>query len=114
MRSWIVLGIAVLALGAATPAFGQSASQGPYSTNAPLAQEETELGGTEDGSGVGPSGADQGGSGPTVAAGAGDGDAGSGSLPFTGTDLILLLGAGAVFVGFGLTLRRMTRDPNPA
>ena len=114
MRNLILLGIVVLTLGAAAPAFGQSASQAPYSTNAPLAQEEAELGGSEDGEGLGPSGADQGGINPTAAEGGDEAEDAGASLPFTGTDLILLLGAGAVFVGFGLTLRRLTRDPNPA
>ena len=36
----------------------------------------------------------------------------SGSLPFTGLDLALLAGAGAVLLGLGLGMRRLTRAPD--
>lgn len=37
------------------------------------------------------------------------GATGSGSLPFTGLDLLLLVGAGALLLAAGLTLRRVGR-----
>lgn len=38
----------------------------------------------------------------------------SGSLPFTGADLGVLLAAGAILLGLGLGLRRLTHRPSGA
>ena len=63
------------------------------SASVALAQEPTESGYGGVGGGV------QGG----VEAG------GAGALPFTGLDLLLLIGAGAMLIAAGLTLRRLGR-----
>lgn len=36
------------------------------------------------------------------------------NLPFTGMDVALLLGAGGIFLGAGLAMRRLARKPNLA
>jgi hypothetical protein len=89
------------ALLAPAAAFAQSGSeQGGY------AGSNNVVAGLQQGSGGG------GGSGPTGTASTGGG--GGGSLPFTGSDLGVIGGAGALLLGLGFGLRRLTYRPTRA
>jgi hypothetical protein len=53
--------------------------------------------------------------GPTpVAAAAEEDQGGGGELPFTGLDLALVIGAGALLLGLGVGMRRLTRPSREA
>jgi hypothetical protein len=55
-----------------------------------------------------------GGSGPTGTASTSTGGGGGGSLPFTGSDLGVIGAAGALLLGLGFGLRRLTYRPTRA
>lgn len=59
----------------------------------------------DEGNGAGNKGSDQG----KVSSGSSDS-----SLPFTGMDIALLLGAGGIFLGVGLAMRRLASKPDLA
>jgi hypothetical protein len=98
IQQFVVSAIAVGALAAPVPAFGQT-SQEAYNPPAGQIQEEVAQQG---GGGGGP-----GGGGP------GAQPTGGGALPFTGMDLVLLLGGGGLLVSAGLGMRRLARGPDP-
>ena len=81
-----LLAVVVLMLALAAPAVAQTSSQDGYNDTAGLVQTQTGGGG------------------------------GGSSLPFTGLDALLIAGAGALLVGAGLGMRRLTRahDGSPA
>jgi hypothetical protein len=102
--------IAVLALSIAiapATAFAQAGtSADPYEGENPQIQEQIDQAGPAD-----EGGADEG---PTpVAAKTQAADEGR-ELPFTGLDLALVIGAGALLLGLGLGMRRLTRPSGEA
>ena len=88
----LLLAVCVLAMAAATPAFGQSGDDGYKNGGENVAGQTQGGGGGTDDAG-------------TVAS-ADDG----GSLPFTGMDLALLLAVGGLLLTVGLGTRRLTRQ----
>jgi hypothetical protein len=99
--------LAVSALIAPAAAFAQSGtSVDPYDNQGPQVQDRIDQGSPGDEGGGG-------GTTPVAAAaedqgGAGGGESG-GELPFTGLDVALVLGAGALLLGLGVGMRRLTR-----
>ena len=97
--------LAVLALSIAIApgaAFAQSGtSVDPYDNEGPQIQDRIDQAGPAD------TGDD---SGTTPVAQTADDNSGSGGdLPFTGLDLALVIGAGALLLGLGVGMRRLTR-----
>jgi hypothetical protein len=103
--------IAVLALSIAiapAAAFAQGGtSLDPYEGEGPGIQEQIDSAGPAD---EGGGGADEG---APVAARAEAADEGR-ELPFTGLDLALVIAAGALLLGLGLGMRRLTRPSGEA
>jgi hypothetical protein len=88
---------AIAALAAPTSAFAQAAKD---AYNTPGGSLQDEVAGLNQGGGGGDdNGPDQ---------------ASASTLPFTGSDLALLFGAGALFVGAGVGMRRLSRQPDVA
>jgi hypothetical protein len=96
LRSLLVALVAIVALAVPGSAFAAQAAQDAYNTPSGAIQDEV-------------AGANQ---------GAGNDEAAqptsSSSLPFTGMDLALLFGAGGLFVGAGIGMRRLARQPDVA
>lgn len=86
---------AIAALAAPTSAFAQAAKDA-YNTPGGSVQDEV--------AGLNQGGGDDNGPDQTSAS----------TLPFTGSDLALLFGAGALFVGAGVGMRRLSRQPDVA
>jgi hypothetical protein len=96
LRHLLVALVAAMALAVPASAFGASAAQKAY--NAPAGTIQNEV-----------AGAQQGGGGEEATQ-----TTSSSSLPFTGMDLALLFGAGGLFVGAGIGMRRLARQPDVA
>jgi hypothetical protein len=96
--------IAVVAVGLAiapAAAFAQSGtSTDPYDNLGPEVQERIDQGSAP---------TDDEGTTPVAAATDDQGGGGGGELPFTGLDVALVLGAGALLLGLGVGMRRLTR-----
>lgn len=93
---WVVALCAIAALAAPTSAFAQAAKE---AYNTPAGSLQDEVAGVNQGGGGDDNGPDE-----TSAS----------TLPFTGSDLALLFGAGALFVGAGVGMRRLSRQPDVA
>ena len=107
IRYFIAL-LAVSALVAPASALAQSdPSRDAYGDFGPQVQEQIDQGGPTGGP-TNESG------GPTRAAERSGGSDEGGSLPFTGFELALIVGAGALLLGTGFALRRITRAGQPA
>jgi hypothetical protein len=102
--------IAVLMLSfaiAPAAAFAQAGtSVDPYENEGPQVQERID-------EGAGPIDEEEGGAVP-VAAAAEDEGGGGGELPFTGLDVAMVIGAGALLLGLGVGMRRLTRPSREA
>jgi hypothetical protein len=98
--------IAVLALSVAiapATAFAQGGtSVDPYENEGPQVQDRIDRG-------VSPVEEEGGGPTPVAAAAEEEGGGGGGELPFTGLDLALVIAAGALLLGLGVGMRRLTR-----
>ena len=82
-------------------AFAQAGtSVDPYDSAGPQVQDRIDQGSTP---------SDDEGTTPVAAAADDQGGAGGGELPFTGLDVALVLGAGALLLGLGMGMRRLTR-----
>ena len=107
--------LAVFALAAAAPAYGQEV-QGSDNPPGPTISGEIVGGGngtTPDNGGGGTVAGDAGGN-VAAARNADPAADEGGNLPFTGADLGLVAAAGAFLLAFGLGMRRLTRSPNAA
>jgi hypothetical protein len=93
VRYLLVALVAIVALAAPGSAFAADSAKDAYNTPAGTIQDEI-------------AGAQQGGS--------GEENAQASSLPFTGMDLALLIGAGGLFLGAGIAMRRLARQPDLA
>jgi hypothetical protein len=96
-----------LAIAPAT-AFAQADnSVNPYENEGPEVQERIDQG-------TNPTDEEDSGSVPVAAAAEDQGGGGGGELPFTGLDLALVIGAGALLLGLGVGMRRLTRPSREA
>lgn len=91
IKNIIVGAVLSIALFAAAPAYGQTASQSAYSHPAGSVQQQLNDNTSHDTS-------------PTESA-----TKKSGSLPFTGLDLALVVAAGGVLLAMGFGIRRISR-----
>jgi hypothetical protein len=98
--------IAVLTLSLAiapATAFAQAGtSVDPYEGEGPRVQDRIDQGSS-------PTDETDSGSTPVAAVTEDEGGGGGGELPFTGLDLALVIGAGALLLGLGVGMRRLTR-----
>ena len=102
-RMFVAL-IAVSALIAPAAAFAQAGpAQDGYDNQGPQIQEQIDQSSPANSSGGGGGGEE--GSPPAATAQSND----AGDLPFTGLDLALVIGAGALLLGLGFGMRRLTR-----
>jgi hypothetical protein len=106
IRAKIGVLASAFALLAAGPVYAQDSSVDGY--GGPGGQIEDQVGGDNRVGGEDQAGDEGAGEALPVADVTSDGD-GGGTLPFTGLDLALLAGAGALLLGLGVAMRRMTR-----
>lgn len=115
----LFVALVAMALAATPAAFAQSSGDG-YRGPGGTINERVDPGNT---AGAGDSGtaspgtssSDNGGNGGNGGSAANGGDRGDSTLPFTGSDLGLLAGAGALLLGLGVGMRRLTtRRADPA
>jgi hypothetical protein len=106
ISKFIAMLLLSLAIAPAT-AFAQGGtSVDPYENEGPQVQERIDQGSN-------PTDEEDSGSTP-VAAAAEDQGGGGGELPFTGLDVALVIGAGALLLGLGVGMRRLTRPSREA